>query len=242
MAEEKIIKHTGEAAHVLLKKGTPWKKKIQEFFFEIFIIVIAVSITLWFHNWNDHLHEKHLVKDFLTGTSADLKRTADRLNDDIASFQHTLDYYDTSWAQIKANKVNKQFIDSGSGNLINMLGFAFDNSRFESFKSSGNLRLIENQTLMQDITRMYTILLPDREESDRIVFQERRNQYITYIGAKTPVGPNGYSQISAFLDDPAIRFQIMWQGNMLNEIKQHKIKLVRQLRELITEIDGELKK
>jgi len=242
MAEEKIIKHTGEAAHALLKKGTTWKKKIQEFLFEIFIIVIAVSITLWFHNWNDHLHEKHLVKDFLTGTRGDLKITADRLEADIASFQHTLDYYDTIWAQIRDNRVDKQFMDSGSANLVNMLGFAYDNSRFESFKSSGSLRLIENQPLMQDITRMYTVSLPDREESDRLVFQERRNQYITYIGSKTPVGPNGYSLISGFVNDPAIRFQIMWQGNMLNEIKEHKVNLVRQLRKLITGIDEELKK
>jgi len=242
MAEEKIIKHTGEAAHALLKKNVSWKKKIQEFLFEIFIIVIAVSITLWFHNWNDHLHEKHLVKDFLTGTRADLKFDADKLETDIASFQHTLDYYDTIWAQIRENRVNRQFVDTGGGNLVNMLGFAYDNSRFESFKSSGNLRLIEDQSLMQDITRMYTVLLPDRQESDRLVFQERRNQYITYIGSKTPIGPDGYSQISGFVNDPAIRFQIMWQGNMLNEIKQHKIRLIQQIRQLVTKIDEELKK
>lgn len=242
MAEEKIIKHTGEAAHALLKKNITWKKKIQEFLFEIFIIVIAVSITLWFHNWNDHLHEKHLVHDFLTGTRADLKITADKLESDIASFQHTLEYYDTTWAQIRENRVNRKLVDSGGGNLVNMLGFAYDNSRFESFKSSGNLRLIEDPSLMQDITRMYTVLLPERVESDRLVFQERRNQYITYIGTKTPIGPDGYSQISGFVNDPAIRFQIMWQGNMLNEIKQHKIRLVQQIRQLIAKLDEELKK
>jgi len=95
---------------------------------------------------------------------------------------------------------------------------------------------------MQDVTRMYTVLLPDRVESDRLVFQERRNQYITYIGTRTPIGPDGYSQISGFVNDPAIRFQIMWQGNMLNEIKQHKIKLIKQIRELIARIDSALAK
>ena len=43
MAEEKIIKHAGDAARALLKRNTSWKEKIREFFFEIFIIVIAVS-------------------------------------------------------------------------------------------------------------------------------------------------------------------------------------------------------
>ena len=138
MSEEKIIKHTGDAARALLKKDVSWMKKLREFFFEIFIIVIAVSITLWFHNWNDHVHEKHLARDFLTGIRSDLQFTADRLDTDRVHFQHTLDYYDTIWAQMKDNRVNKGYMDSGSGNLTNMLGFSFDNSRFESFKSSGN--------------------------------------------------------------------------------------------------------
>ena len=241
MAEEKIIKHTGDAAHALLKKNISWKKRIQEFFFEIFIIVIAVSVTLWFHNWNDHLHEKRLEKDFLTGIRGDLRITADRLDTDRATYQHTLDYYDTIWKQITENRIDKQYMDSSSGNLTNMLGFSFDNSRFESFKSSGNLRLIENQALMQDITRMFTVILPDRVESDRIIFQERRTQYITYIGTKAPIGPKGNSQISGIVNDPAIRFQVMWQGALLNEMKAQKIKLVTEIRKLIGEIDAELK-
>jgi hypothetical protein len=242
MAEEKIIKHTSDAAHALLKKNVSWKKKIQEFFFEIFIIVIAVSITLWFHNLNDHLHEKRLEKDFLVGIRQDLKIIADKLDADRATFQHTLDYYDIIWKQIQENKVNKSYMDSASGNLTNMLGFAFDNSRFESFKSAGNLRLIENQSLMQDITRMFTVTLPDREASDRIIFQERRSQYITYIGTRTPIGPYSNSLISGVLNDPAIRFQIMWQGGLLNEMKQQKIKLVKEIRDLIAEMDSELRK
>jgi hypothetical protein len=239
MSEEKIIKHTGDAARALLKKGVDWRKKIQEFFFEIFIIVIAVSITLWFHNWNDHLHEKRLAREFLTGIREDLKVTADRLEVEVKDFQHTLDYYDTIWAQMKANRVNKKFMDSASGNLTNMVGFAFDNSRFESFKSSGNLRLIENDSLLQDLTRMYTVTLPDRQTSDRMIFEERRTQYITYIGTKTPITDEG-SQISGFVNDPGVRFQIMWQGFLLNEMKAQKLRLVGEMRKLIKEIDGEL--
>jgi hypothetical protein len=240
MSEEKIIKHTNQAARSLLKKGN-WKHKIREFLFEIFIIIIAVSITLWFHNWNDHLHEKKLAKDFLAGTSEDLKATADKLEVDMHNYQHTLNYYDTVWKQIQENRVNKYFVDSESGNLTNMVGFAFDNSRFESFKSSGNLRLIENRKLMQDLARMYTVVLPDRQESDRLIFSERRTQYITYIGSKMPIGPDGNSQISNFLNDPALRFQIMWQGALLNEMKNQKTELVSQIRKLESEIDEELR-
>ena len=240
MAEEKIIKHTGDAVRALGKKGSSWKKKLGEFLFEIFIIVIAVSITLWFHNWNDHLHEKALAKDFLIGIREDLKITADNLDTAMVNYQHTLDYYNTVWNQIQTNRVDKHYVDSLSGNLTNMVGFLFDNSRFESFKSTGNLRLIENHQLLEDLTRMYTETLPGRAESDKIIFQERRTQYITYIGSRVPIGPDGNSQVSGFINDPAIRFQIMWQGFLLNEMKDQKINLAKQIRSLVAEIDREL--
>jgi len=176
MSEEKIIKHAGQAARALMKKENSWSKRIKEFLFEILIIVIAVSITLWFHNWNEHIHEKKLAKDFLAGISEDLKITVNTIDSDQVHYQHTLDYYDTVWRQIMDNRIDKGYVDSESDNLTNMVGFAFDNSRFESFKASGNLRLIKNQQLLQEITRMYTVILPDREMSDRIIFQERRNQ------------------------------------------------------------------
>lgn len=103
------------------------------------------------------------------------------------------------------------------------------------------MRLIENAQLMQDLTRMYTVTLPDRQESDRIIFQERRNQYITYIGTKTPISADGTnSVISSYINDPAVRFQIMWQGALLNEIKMQKLVLIKQMRKLIQEIDDDL--
>lgn len=97
---------------------------------------LNVSITLWFHNWNDHLHEQRLAKDFLIGIREDLKQTVATLDTDRVNYQHTLDYYNTIWSQMQANKVDKYYMDSLSGNLTNMVGFAFDNSRYESFKSA----------------------------------------------------------------------------------------------------------
>ena len=132
-------------------------------------------------------------------------------------------------------------MDYNSGNLTNMVGFAFDNSRFESFKSSGYLRLIENQKLLQDITKLYAVTLPDRQASDLIIFSERRNQYVQYIGSKVPAAPAGNALISGFINDPSIRFQIMWQRNMVHEIKNQKIEVEQEIRKVITEIEVELK-
>ncbi|HEY2726224.1 MAG TPA: hypothetical protein VGI61_03560 [Parafilimonas sp.] len=241
MSEEKVIQHAGKAINAIADKEKTWWQRIKEFLLEIFIIVIAVSITLWFHNWNDHLHERKIEKEFLIGTMEDLKITADHLDTDIVHYQHTINYYDTIYEQMSENRVDKKFMDNNSGNLTNMLGFEFDNSRFESFKSAGYLRLIENQKLLQDITKLYGITLPDRQASDLIVFTERRNQYITYIGSKVPMAPEGNSLISGFVNDPGVRFEIMWQRNMVHEIKDQKLILVPEIKKVITEIEEELK-
>ncbi|MBV9960833.1 MAG: hypothetical protein JO072_01185 [Parafilimonas sp.] len=241
MSEEKVIQHAHKAVHAIAKKEKTWWGRIKEFLGEIIIIVIAVSITLWFHNWNDHVHERKIEKEFLIGTRNDLKVTAERLDTDIMHYQHTIDYYDTISAQMSENRVDKKFMDDNSGNLTNMLGFEFDNSRFESFKSSGYLRLIENQKLLQDITKLYGVTLPDRQASDLIVFTERRNQYVQYIGSKVPTGPQGNSIVSDFINDPAVRFQIIWQRNMVHEIRDQKVKLIPEIQNVIKEIDEELK-
>jgi len=123
MSEEKVIQHTKKAVKTLSDKNKKLAEKIKDFLLEIFIIVIAVSITLWFHNWNDHLHERKIEKEFLIGIREDLKVTANGLDSDRVHYQHTLDYYDTIWSQITENRVDKKFMDNYSGNLTNMVGF-----------------------------------------------------------------------------------------------------------------------
>jgi hypothetical protein len=241
MSEEKVIQHTKKAVKTLGDKNKKIAERIKDFLYEIFIIVIAVSLTLWLHNWNDHLNERKIEKDFLIGIREDLINTANRLDSDMVHYQHTLDYYNTIWSQISENRVDKKFMDDNSGNLTNMVGFAFNNSRFESFKSSGYLRLIENQKLLQDITKMFGVTLPDRQGSNLVVFTERRNQYVQYIGSKVPMGPKGNSLISGFINDPSIRFEIMWQRNMVHEIKEQKINLEKEIKKVIAEIEEELK-
>ena len=58
--------------------------------------------------------------------------------------------------QVNENKTDAAYIDTNSSELINDLYFTTDNGLFESFKSSGNLRLIENQNLSSEITSLYT--------------------------------------------------------------------------------------
>ena len=102
MSEEKVIQHTKKAIHVVGDKEKSWAARIKEFLYEILIIVIAVSITLWMHNWNDKKHDHKTEVEFLKGIKEDLneenlKWIEDQLANKkiIAIGEIGLDYYRT---------------------------------------------------------------------------------------------------------------------------------------------------
>jgi hypothetical protein len=240
MSEDVIIKHMEHAVKNITRKESTWQKKIGGFLLEVFIIVLAVSLTIWFHNWNDQIHEQHKVKEFLTGLRQDLGKVVQNLDTAAALDQPTVDYYDSVWNQIVTGRINAPFVDSGSNFLFTSNYFKFDPSRYESFKSSGYLGLITDQELLKDITGMYDVRLPSQQESDKIVFDERRTQFITYIGSKAIIDAHGM-RVAQLLNDPAVRFQINWQRGLLHENMEHKQVLKKRVLEVAAEIDAALR-
>lgn len=241
MSEEKIIKHTGNAVHIAKDKSLTWKEKLKELAEEIAIIVFAVSITLALHNWNDHRNERKMEKEFLEGIREDLKYQANDIAD-VSDLKKTVDYYDKAWHQMSTGKIDVAYIDTNSYQLVNTSFLTFDNGRFEGFKSSGYLRLIENKTLLKHLTYLYTNDIPFEVNADAIFYGERRAGYNTFIGAKAPIDTSQVVHVSKILNDPAVRYQVMWYGNYLHERINHKQKLVGRMRRMIAEIDEELKK
>lgn len=242
MSEEKIIKHTENAVHLLTNKEKPWRKKIMELAEEVAIIIFAVSITLALHNWNDGRNEHKMEKDFLTGIRGDLKNEALNLDYEVIDLGKTAHYYDTVWQQIAANKLDVAYIDTNSGQLLNTVYFRFDNGRFESFKSSGYLRLIENQALLKRLTSLYTTEMPFQVSADEYLYGSRRTDYNTYIGVKAPMDSKQVVHVSQMLNDPAVKYQIVYYGNYIHERIRQKKALAKYIRSVIAEIDKELNK
>lgn len=242
MSEEKIIKHAHKAVHIAEDKTKPWRHKIKELAEEIAIIVFAVGITLAFHNWNDWRSERKIEKEFLTGISYDLKKEAKSLDGGIKDLAKTADYYDKVWEQIKRNQIDAAYVDSNSYQLINTSYFVFDNGRFEGFKSSGYLRLIENPTLLKDITTMYTVEMPFQIKADDMMYADRRTVYYQSIGVKAPMDTNEVVHLSKIINDPAVRYQVVFFRHYMHERIRQKTTLAAKMRKLAAEIDKELNK
>lgn len=241
MSEEKIIQHAEKAVHAVSNKKLSWKQKLKELLQEVLIIVFAISITLAFHNWNDHKKEQEIEREFLEGTRNDLKDVKAILEEGAKDFQGTVDFYDTLWTRLLANRATPGFIDSNAGQFTNTLYFIYDKGRFEGFKSSGYLRLIENKKLQDEIISLYTTDMPFEESADANVFRTREHDFITYIGSKAPIDSTGM-HISKIIDDPAVRYQIQRYVDYFNERKRHKAELAQRIDKVIKDIDAELDK
>lgn len=242
MSEEKIIKHSQNAVQLLKSTTKSIKEKIVGVLEEIIIIIIAVSLTLAFHNWNDHRKEEEIARNFLIGIKKDLDFDAKSLRDAIKEYQPTVDYYDTVWQQINNRKVDNAYVDAGSLYLLNTLYFTYDGSRFEGFKSSGYLRLITNEILLKRLMQVYSTDMPFQKQMDDQTFGKRAEDFNRYIGTKVLIDTSGKFHVSALLNDPSVRYQVFFYGFVLQERQRHKKALVDELFALADEIDKELKK
>ena len=241
MSEEKIMQHAKKAIHVVGEKEKSWVERIKEFLYEIIIIVLAVSITLWMHNWNDARHDHETETAFLKGIREDLNAEAQDLDDNVKYFQSTVDYYHTVWQQLQSKKIDTTYIDKNSWQLLNTYYYVADDGRFESFKSSGYLRLIENKELLKDLMSLYTVSIPFQENIDKNLFAQKGKDYDTYIGVKAVADSSGV-HISRILNDPAVSYQIKKYITSYDERKQQQIDLAKQIRKMIAEVDKELAK
>ena len=239
--EEKIREHAKQALEALTDKKKKWTERLRDFLWEILIIVVAINLTLWFHNWSDKRHDRELEKDFLIVTRNDLNNLKIYTDSSFISFQPTLDYYDSVWVQINEHRIDKAFVDTNSIHLTSTFYFTYDNSSFENFKSSGYLRLIENPVLLKNIARLYSVDLPSQVEGDNIIFGERRRDFNTNIGSKVRLDFSGKMYVSEILNNPEVKNHIFFYGAGFHENRRHKKELLQRVEQVKDEIDQELK-
>jgi len=155
MAEQEVIKHTKKVYKIWHSKEHSVWQKVKDFLLEIFIIVFAISLSIWFHNKSEHTHQQEDVKQFLLGLKSDLGRDLDEMQEDIESYQSqkTIFNYITG---IKLNQsLNNDTLIKYQKWLFNYAALNPNDGRFEGFKSSGKIATIENNELQNDILDFY---------------------------------------------------------------------------------------
>ena len=180
MAEQEIIKHTKKIFTTWGNRKHGFWHKLKDFIFEIFIIVFAITVSLWLHNWSEHRHQQAEVKDFMLGLKEDLKADIAEMQDDMESFLgqkaafsyiNNLKLRDT----LKRDSLSRYYAF-----ILNTTGLNPNNGRFEGFKSSGRIGDIENRTLQNDIMDLYQEDIPSLLNSTN-GYLERKKKLFEYL-------------------------------------------------------------
>ncbi|MCL2598193.1 MAG: hypothetical protein FWD66_11220 [Paludibacter sp.] len=238
--EEKIREHAKHALQDLFDKSKKWKDRIKDFAWEVFIIIVAVNITLWFHSWSEKRHERELEKNFLIGIRGDLGIINQKLIGDSIFNQPIFNYYDSIDTQITNHRIDKAFADANSSNLLSDSYFVYDNSRFENFKSSGYLRLIENDSLALVIAYLYTIAFPNIKDMDKIV-NDNMSDLLTYLYANSRLNSSKSFIVSDLLNTSEGTSRIIVRKSLISNRRDLKEGVKYGVRIIKNRIDDELK-
>ena len=179
MAEQEVIKHTKKIYNIWNNKKVAFWHKAKDFLLEIFIIVFAISLSIWFHDKSEHSHQQKEVKEFLLGLREDLLSDINEMQDDKESYinQGRAFRYITS---IKLGQhLSMDSLNKYNNWLYNITRLQQNNGRFEGFKASGKIGTIEDKKIQNDIMDLYQEAIPSLLLSADSYIQ-RKNEWFEF--------------------------------------------------------------
>jgi hypothetical protein len=160
MADQEIVKHTKKIYKVWHSKEHTFMQKFKEFLLEIFIIVFAVTLSIWFHNWSEHRHQQEEVKEFLIGLKDDLSKDIKEMYEDKKSYKKSRDAFSYITELNDPSQIDKDSLSTHMKWMQNTTGLVANSGRFDGFKSSGKIGNIENHELQNEIMDLYQENIP----------------------------------------------------------------------------------
>ena len=203
MAEQEIIKHTKKIFGIWETKSS-FLHKLSEFVAEIFIIVFAITLSIYFHDRSELRHQRHEAKEFLFGLRQDLKTDIEEMSSDKNSYQNS----GTIFRYITSRKLNESLnadtIRKYSNWIFNTTGLIPNSGRFEGFKSSGKMGTIENKELQDHIMDLYQENIPSLLVSTND-YTAKKQRLFEYLEANTKRITDSTSNLVSILAlDPAL--------------------------------------
>src|ERR1700722_10505238 len=156
MAEQEVIKHVKAAIEVSKDKNKKWQTRVLDILLEIGIIVFAVTLSIWLHNWSDSNKDREEEREFLTGLKGDLQADMAEMKGDSTAYrleQRAIGYFQRVGAGEAINKDSMLFYRHM---LFDDAQIYPRSSRFEALKGSGRMSIIRNKQLLLDFTDLYS--------------------------------------------------------------------------------------
>jgi len=228
--QDELTKHGLKIYKTMTDRKHSFGEKLKEIIIEILIIVFAVTLSIWLHSWSEHRHEQKEVKEFLRGLKGDLADDIRQMNESHEVFGRVQNGFSHAY-QLKKGEMP----DSSVKKLFyyNILVTHANTARYEGFKSSSKLSLIEEDSLRQNILVYYQQLLPAISYNENFVNQLEQ-QLLDFNIDKSNLSEND------FLDLPKTRSLLqLTVGNIDNCVGRYNT-AVRKANVVIKQIDHEI--
>ncbi len=186
MAEDEIVKHSMAVIRAWKNPHTSWKKKAAEILTEILIITFAISISVWFHNWSDRLHERGEEREFLEGLRVDLAGDTVNLNGNRDVYEHSLQGFNYFSRVGAGAPLNTDSAVTYNGTFFNSTELGAHTSRYEALKGSGKFGIIRNKELLHNIIYLNEALYTRINDLDKYYLQFQQQLSVQLMDNVTP--------------------------------------------------------
>lgn len=240
MAEQEIIKHMEAIVKASQNKKRKLQSRLQEILLEIVIIVFAVSISIWFHNWAETLKDRKDARAFLTGLKGDLTADIEEMKSDRQTLNNVITANHYFERVGRGESLNNDSLRVYQSTFLTWVQIDPRISRFEALKGSGRLGIIENDSLLLHITDLYTkdfSLIILRNNYYMSLRQQMMTPYLVqHLELDTAGRGTNWQQL---LRTSAMRIQILQGESLRNNIDAYD-KAIAKCELIIKEIDEEL--
>jgi hypothetical protein len=132
-------------------------KKIGKYLREVSAVMVGVAITLFSGFWIAGNSEKRDVALYLNLIKLELEKNKDELDYTVKRLQPTIRYADYLRSHDKKS-LNPDTIRAYAGEYYNASPIMIQTNAFDMFKSSGNMRLVNDKELLLSIWDSYSNL------------------------------------------------------------------------------------
>jgi molybdopterin converting factor small subunit len=241
MAEDEIRKHGKAVYETLSSRKKNWQHKLKDILVEILIIVFAVSVSIWFHNWSEELKDRKLEKEFLMGLKTDLQSDLKEMKGDTAAY-HVILNGALYFRRVGAGEA----LNADSLKKYNWIFFAnvrkqARTNRFEALKSSGKLDIIENKALLANIISLYQEINPTIAEGDREFTSYNTNTIGAFIDSHSKLDTaNNITNWLELFRSTQLRMALFRDNSIREIIRAYEID-INKCNEIIKQIDSQTK-
>ena len=157
MIEIDLIKKHGKKALGMSETSHEprgWRARAGEVLLEIGIIVFAITLSLWLHNWQEHRHDRARERQFLRGIQQDLADDLREMSADSGNYvqqRQGLRYF----KKLSVATLRPDSVKYHNWTLTSLSYFICNSSRFDGLKSTGALGIIEDQALLGELLTYY---------------------------------------------------------------------------------------